>query len=584
MRIGDDGPVRGVEMRIALLGLTGDEPSIGAWQIALRRTGAAFDTFALTRPRHRRWLIDALRAARIQAVIVDGTHVLDETLSSGQRSAFDELAAAHACRRLIADAYPGPRLGLHPPPWAGPLDGLSATVTATGRRVFKYLTGQLAMQAGSWGYPSLPISSARFDTLLAMPDGAALLGIHRRADGGEEMIQAFAANAEQSHAQLLRPGQLRWITRGTHLGCERHFLALHVDDVLLANHSWNEVTHASDTVQGTAARMTAGDAQRAADWSRSRGLRLDLACNGSGHARHATLGGDRLLSALLRERDTFGWLNHTYEHLDLDRLPFAAVCAEIERNVDWARRVGAPLETGSLVTGAHTGLANLAAAPPRPENPALAAALQARGISVIACDASRPYRNRAGTVTEPGEPFSVGSALAVARHPSRLPFDAMTPAQAMDRLRCTGVVDRSSTWKQIVSAEATRIFNAMLSNDPRPHYAHQSNLIGGDALLYQLVDAVLRRHRAAVTATMPIVAPAFAEIGEWTRNWLAFRAALGVGAISAYTDGATVTIVNRTTAAVAVPLTGVRAGALYGGARSAWLPANPGETALAVDT
>jgi hypothetical protein len=105
----------------------------------------------------------------------------------------------------------------------------------------------------------------------------------------------------------------------------------------------------------------------------------------------------------------------------------------------------------------------------------------------------------------PGTPFVIGTAVVVPRRPTILSYDAATEAQALDRLRCAGRTDGDS-WEQAIELEAKRIFAAMISNDPRPHYFHQSNLIGaGDgrgapALLFGLrtrccavTDAVWRR-------------------------------------------------------------------------------------------
>ncbi|MGA2011713.1 MAG: hypothetical protein ABSH51_14470 [Solirubrobacteraceae bacterium] len=73
-----------------------------------------------------------------------------------------------------------------------------------------------------------------------------LLGIHRGADG-EAMVQTMAAHDRQRHARLLRRGQLAWLTRGVHVGHDRHYLSLHVDDVLLANYCWDVSEHTVDT-------------------------------------------------------------------------------------------------------------------------------------------------------------------------------------------------------------------------------------------------------------------------------------------------------------------------------------------------
>ena len=61
------------------------------------------------------------------------------------------------------------------------------------------------------------------------------------------MVQTFDANSGQVHGHLLRQGILAWLTRGTHLGYQRNYLSVQVDDVLLPNHSWDLERHATAT-------------------------------------------------------------------------------------------------------------------------------------------------------------------------------------------------------------------------------------------------------------------------------------------------------------------------------------------------
>jgi hypothetical protein len=80
-------------------------------------------------------------------------------------------------------------------------------------------TDPLPIDPGSWGYLATPVSQEHFDTLVAATDGSALVGIHRRRDRREEMVQTFDANADladQAQAHLLRRGQPEWVTRGTY--------------------------------------------------------------------------------------------------------------------------------------------------------------------------------------------------------------------------------------------------------------------------------------------------------------------------------------------------------------------------------
>jgi len=603
--------VERVKLEVLLLGATEAEPSFRAWRVALEREGVPYRAITLERSEPARGagdparaagnrparggFIDGLRQALFQAVILATGELLDAALSDSERSALEQFERELGIRRLTAYVYPQAAYGLSTPVWAGPLDGFRANLTPTGARVFPYLRGPVPIDTGSWGYLAEPLSADRFETLLAGPSGSALVGIHRDRDGREHMVQTFAANAGQTQSQLLRHGQLAWVTRGRYLGYERNYMPLHIDDVLLPNHSWNVTRHATDRHTGALIRMTAGDAAHAADFARSRGLRLDLACNGSGSERYTREAGvdrDPLLAALLDQREVFGWIDHTFGHVNLDDAPRATIESEIARNRSWAHHVGIALEPGALITGEHTGLANLATMPPRGENSQLAPALASQGIRFIACDASRPYpavaQRPEGPRWPPGTPFAVGPALAVPRHPTALPYDAATREQVLDRRSTDGSGRTPLSWRQILADEVRRIFTALMSNDPRPHYFHQSNLVvkgtdggprgGAGGIFYTLIDAVLERYRTLLSPEAPIVQPAFGEIGELLSRWSAWRSALADGTICAYADSSRVTIVNRAGQALDVPLTGTTLGTDYGGTRSGWVQAPPGET------
>lgn len=582
-------------MKVLLLAATGDEPSFRAWQFALAREGAPFEAVVLGRARRcapwfHRLLTDGAGRSRFQALILATGDVVDVALSVSEREALEELERDFGLRRLSAYVYPSAKHGLRKPAWAGPLQGVSACLSPGGRRVFPYLNGTVPIEAGSWGYLAWPLSVESFETLLVGPDGSALLGIHRHEDGREEMVQAFDANPDQLHTQLLRHGQLAWVTRGRYLGYERHYLPLQIDDVLVGNHAWNVATHRSDTDPARLIRMTAADAAYAARWSRARGLRLDLVCNGGGSERYLREQGteiDPLLRTLAQAGETFRWISHTYDHANLDDASASAIEAQIERNLIWARHEGLELEPGALVTGAHTGLANLAARPPRRGNPQLDEALESGGIRYLACDASRPYpvdrHAPEGPCWSPGTPFAVGPALAVPRYPTALPYDAATAEQALDEHRHRFPGSRSSSWEELLIAEATRIFAIMMANDPRPHFCHQSNLAratDGGGIFYGLIDTLLKLYRRLFASNAPLVQPTLGEIGALLARDAAWRAALAAESVEAYLEGSSMTIVNRGSASVDVPLSDTEKGISYGGTRSGWIRVNPGESVI----
>jgi hypothetical protein len=581
--------------KILLLGETGAEPGFEAWQTSLARAGVPFDAVALVAQRSAVRIVDPPQTACYQALILARGGLIESLLDREQRAALEWVERELGLRRLTAYAYPGREYGLAPARWAGRLDDITATLTELGRDVFPYLRGTVPIDRGTWGYLATPDPDECFETLLLAPDGSSLLGIHRDRDGREQMVQTFDANSSQVHGQLLRQGLLSWLTRGAHLGYQRNYLTLHVDDVLLPNHSWDLEQHATATSGDGTLRMSAEDATRTARWSRARGIRLDLACNGAGSERYARERGldhDPLLEALLTKRDAFGWINHTFEHRNLDEASRGTIEREIAGNEEWAAEHRVEFEPHVLITGEHTGLANLAATPPRGENRNLAPTLTAREIRFLACDASRPYSSgksgASGRRVPAGTPFATGGAVAIPRHPTALAHDVATPEQWLDRLRSSGRATAES-WPQPIATEARRILARLLGNDPRPHFFHQSNLVADctdecgsrSSLLCKLVDAVLDLYDGLILPSMPIVQPTMAEIGDGLLRLHAWREASADGRVQAYLEDAAITIINRTDSALELPVTGTPFGDDYGRTRSGWISVSPGTTVSA---
>ena len=295
---------------------------------------------------------------------------------------------------------------------------------------------------------------AGFRTLLTAtsPDGrrrGSVAGVFS-TDGREELVLAFSYDVDSTQLQVLAPGLVAWVTRGVHLGLDRSYLAVHVDDVLLPNVRWVPGVHCTpgaDCPSGVPAppliRMTADDVAYAVDWQRRAGFRLDLVFNGAGSvAADAGHGTDPLTAALTAAKDEFGWINHTWSHKylgcvrDMSTTPWScarvpllgwtrfvsgwAIESEVDRNIDFARQHGLPIDPTELVTGEHSGLK----APPQmvDDNPRLAGALQASGIRTLAADAS----------VEDGVGF-VGDAVTVPRYPIDLDFDTATTAETIDQ-------------------------------------------------------------------------------------------------------------------------------------------------------
>jgi len=370
------GAMQRIDMRVLLLGASGGEPTFQAWEAQLRREGVPYDTLIATRGHTpiraetlSRRLEGGIEEARYQAVIaaVGNLPVCDEegchsALSAEEWTALTEFERTFHVRQVSQYVYPAPEFGLNWPSAGGAFEGVAARITAAGESVLPYLRGPVSIGTGTWGYLSTPLEAGNFTTLVTDGGGSnALLGIYRHADGREELVGTFDGNQYQVQSQLLRHGELAWATRGTYFGDQRTYLELQVDDLFLPDDIWDPETNRTLYEPEAAVRMSSEDATAAVEWSNSRRLRLDMVFNGGGSVEYrAEHGGSDALLTTLRERAaTFGWINHTYDHPNLDCSTQRFIEDEIGDNVTWAREAGLTLDDGELVTGEHSGLANL---------------------------------------------------------------------------------------------------------------------------------------------------------------------------------------------------------------------------------
>ncbi len=613
-----------IDMKVLLLSADGREPDFAAWKTLLAREGVPFDTIVGTRdPDITSAKLAVGERARYQGVVVasaDGTTAGGRPVSwesgsgviafsEAEWTALKNFERRFAVRHLISDAYPGPSVGMnHPEAW-GPLDGTTASLNAPGLQAFPYLAGPVAFDTGTYNEFAAPCTaidpacpSMSFTPLL-QTGGATLLGTAVTKDDREEMVATFNQNEHQMQAQLLGHGMLNWVTRGVFLGRNRAYLAVHVDDVFLPDDKWDPVSNTTpeDTAPGQQdLRMTAADVTRLVAWQNANAFKLDMVFNAGGSVE---AGGDKepLTKAFLAQKAQFPWINHTFDHANIDGPPpapaltEAQIVATIKDNQDWAGKKGLPnYDSSELVTGEHSGVGTTN--PPKPPNPNLAQALAKTKIKAIASDNSRETGQRA-----------IGQALTFPRHPMNVFYNVATFDDALDeydwlyldsnhpsgRGNCantatTTCFSEPTTREQLVDREAGGVLRHMLANDPRPHYAHQSNLIGdptdpdvanrGDGILLKVVSEALRLHRGYVTAGFERPTPT--QSTEQLRREAAWRAALAAGRVTASIQDGAVTISTTSGSPVFVPLTGTAGGDLYGGQVSGWLSVDGGKTVV----
>jgi hypothetical protein len=388
-------PGQRLDAKVLLLSADGTEPGFAAWKYELTREGVPFDAVvSYTGTAKTSTLTDARLAdydgdqhAKYDAVILasgdlghqvanaDGTTSYLSALSDAEWAALAKLEQTFGIRQLSDYTAPSPTHGLVAVGGASQ-DGKIGALTAAGKAAFPYLKGPIPIPdddpnpaaAEAFGYAGSPVDPQSWETLVSAPGGGAYLGIYTHPDDGrEEMVMTVAANENQSHAQLLRHGMLNWVTRGVFLGYQRNYLELQVDDLFLGDDAWDPATHTTNYDPAAASRMAPGDVTRAVQWSKASGIRIDFAFNGGGSALWQSQAGttsDPLVGAIQSDTASFGFVNHTFDHPNMDCSSTSFITKEVNDNVAWADAHGIPIDRTEVVTGEHSGLANS-----RPGNP-----------------------------------------------------------------------------------------------------------------------------------------------------------------------------------------------------------------------
>jgi hypothetical protein len=540
--------------------------------------------------------------AKYQAVVLPNE--APANLSAAELTALQTFERNFSVRQVNASTWANPAVGLNyaaDPGYIGTLDGVTATATPEGRAAeLRYLDGPLGFEdadktySESYGYLATPLAGANFKTLVGAPIPGteltgSLMGVYTH-DGREELVLTFVYNEYQEQFQYLAHGIISWMTRGIHLGYERNYFSAHIDDVFLEDLRWSKD---GDCTPGDNCNvdldpntqpytppilMNTADVDYLKAWQTRTGMPLDVTYNGDGVATAPALA-----AKFKADKASFRWLNHTWSHpylgcvQDFSALPWkcatstngtiqyaakATISTEIKKNTDWATTNGVQLDKTELVTGEHSGLKTL----PQMlvDNPNLGPALNERGIKYIASDASREKEQR-----------SIGNALTVPRYPMNIFYNVATEAEEMDEYNwiytsranggsgicednpgTTTCITPQSTVTgfrdYIVPLEVRIALRHVLGNDPRPHYAHQSNL-AEDRVVYPVLDGVIDRFAAAYAANSPLLHPTMKESATLLQQATTWKNQKQN--VTAYVTGGTVTVQNNSSTTIPVPVT-----------------------------
>jgi hypothetical protein len=494
-------------------------------------------------------------------------------------------------------------------------------LSPSSNQVFPYLTRTASVRLQySYAYLASPAPAPGESTTAVLTvQGLTVAAVHRKADGREYLALTFNNNPHLLHSMVFNYGILNWVTKGVFLGARKVYIGPQVDDHFLPNDLYvhgvaactpvgfvNDPTY-DPASQCPSLRINGGDLQRIADWQKTWNahpqfarFKVAHAYNGAGAVDDkGALLKDDLVTRTAELRDRFYWVNHTWEHQNLDcfnPIPNAgagscvpATYAEAHsatlKNIELANTMGLPLDRMSMVTPVISGL----------RNQKFLQAAYDLGIRYLVSDTSRPENVPAIPNTGIRNPLVPG-ILMIPRRPTNLFYNtttgaAMQPGSLVDEynyffgpagiFRIGGTPDgppffaTTQTYQDIVERESDALLTYMLRFEVYPQMYHQSNLhrwSGNRSLFTDVHDAAFRKFTAL--SNLPVVTLPQTDIGREIEARMAVASARVSGML---TPGQGITLTGAGAANVAV--TGVCFGAsceTYGAQCQSKVPVNGG--------
>ena len=586
------GPHGGVDLNVLVL--TDGTPAVEAIRQQMTTEGIPTTVVNLgdssrqtiTRAFLARTLPDRTKGGNFDGIVLpDATPA---ALSGAEEAALAWYERRFGVRQVDAYSAPMPNIGMNPPVYSGPLTSNTGVTKAGVSAGFGYLNNSFPFSGGvagpaPFGYLARPLAGGGATPLLTavIPHSSASATLVWQYDhGGRQQLGiGFGYRYFETQFHYLAHGIVSWVTRGINLGDWRSYLDIAYDDMFLGDAQWSTVGHCTPGVttcpRGTpmtaTIRMTPADVTYAVQWEKQHHFTIEFLYNGGASARFRVRGVDPLLVAVRPVAKDFYWVNHTYTHAyfgceqDFSVVPWKCVTSgghivwaattslinsQILGNFTWASQNGIPAEQGVVATGEYSGLKLL---PQQPvDNPYLDSAMRPDKIKWVALDASREPNMR-----------SVGAALGVPRHPIDVGYDADSVASEVNEFNwyntskadggsgfcqgskttaCLRPLNPKTGWTStIVPGQVQIVLAALLDNDPRPFFMHQSNLTG-DRLAYPVMDDVLSAYRAVYGASAPIVNLPMSGDGVALHNQTLWAETLRAGTVSAWVQGKTVTI------------------------------------------
>jgi hypothetical protein len=389
------------------------------------------------------------------------------------------------------------------------------------------------------------------------------------------------------HSLGFNYGLFNWVAKGIFVGARQYYLSPQMDDVFLANDLFSadppscrpsgfQADPTTDPTQFCPTRrITGSDLQKLASWqdetnsSQAVKLKVSMPFNAYGITSE---GGapvpDSLKGMATTYRNKFFWINHTYDHENLDcynPVPNSGVCtpinydqsdAEIWNNFDAADQLNLTVELQSMVTPNISGLNN---------RNFIRSAFDA-GIRYLVGDATQPPFNAARPNTGIFNTFKP-QILMIPRRATNVFYntdrdllgaagsetDEYNWFYAPGGLRPTWPAPL--TYAEIVDKESDLMLQNLLKYEAYGVMFHQANLWfydGSNCLFTDVVKSVLTKFRKLISTALPVTSLSQTQIGVLAKDRMKYNES---GVVGTLTPGTSITL--SVTKAATIPITGV---------------------------
>ncbi|GAA2675371.1 Agd3-related carbohydrate-binding protein [Actinoplanes palleronii] len=588
-----------VALRALVVATTTDDFGVPTWKATLDRVGAAYDVlYTASTPLTTDTLARADGTGKYNAILLTNSMLVYASGGSylnGLDSTEWNILWAYERNFGVRQAALYTSYGTWPEDYCLTSAGetavgdtpLNVNLTTAGAGVFDYLKAGVTIPVvQSYVYRTRITAGCSAEAIAT--SGADVLGVRATStDGRERIALTFTLNQYLLQSDLLVYGLFRWTSKGLFLGEQRHHLNVDVDDWFNTSEHYYADGHIEYTpgFQLAAHDMVNLDSQQSALRTAhplAGGFTYNLAFNGSDIDPFAgntcsPNGGTAELTATTKCLAThFRWLNHTYNHPELNQTDYATTYAEIRDNRVAGAAIGLTAPDDVLKTPEYSGLGVYTVDPNDDtgvpvdhglagSNPNLLQAAKDLGVSYLHGNMSFASHQPPHLNTSLTHPLET-SLSVVADWPTNIAYFVTTPAEETAFYNSFyGPNGRFPYWptdrtyEQIVDYEADVALQHVAAGGINTHTFHIANVYdygSGGSLVGDWVQRVVTKYDTYYA--VPLLNSDWSAIGAYTRVRNAHFAQL-TGGVDAVYDRVAGTVTVSSPLAGTVQVGGVQA-------------------------